>query len=65
MITPIMPTTEIGIVNYLSSGIVKGIGPKTAQKIVDYFGTETIDILDNTPERLTKCRDSSANWRKA
>ncbi len=39
MITPIMPTTETGIVNYLSSGIVKGIGPKTAQKIVDYFGT--------------------------
>lgn len=51
MITPLMPTTESGIVNYLSS-IVKGIGPKTAQKIVDYFGTETITILDNEPERL-------------
>ncbi len=51
-VTPIMPTTESGIVNYLSSGIVKGIGPKTAQKIVDFFGTETIDVLDNTPERL-------------
>ena len=54
MITPIMPTTEGGIVNYLSSGIVKGIGPKTAQKIVDYFGTDTINVLDNTPQRLNE-----------
>lgn len=53
MYTPLMPTTEAGIVNYLSS-IVKGIGPKTAQKIVDYFGTDTIDILDNAPERLSE-----------
>ena len=53
-ITPIMPTTESGIINYLSSGIVKGIGPKTAQKIVDYFGTETIKVLDNTPQRLNE-----------
>ncbi len=54
MTTPLMPTTEAGIVGYLSSGIVKGIGPKTAQKIVDYFGTETIDVLDRQPERLNE-----------
>src|SRR5664279_1038540 len=54
MFTPIMPTTESGIVNYLSSGIVKGIGPKTAQKIVDFFGTETIDVLDRQPARLSE-----------
>ncbi len=53
MVKPLMPTTEAGIVNYLSS-IVKGIGPKTAQKIVDYFGTETIEILDNHPQRLNE-----------
>ncbi len=53
-ITPIMPTTESGIVNYLSSGIVKGIGPKTAQKIVDFFGTETIEVLDNASDRLSE-----------
>ncbi|MEP7291831.1 MAG: ATP-dependent RecD-like DNA helicase [Chloroflexota bacterium] len=53
MVTPLMPTSESGIVNYLSS-IVKGIGPKTAQKIVDYFGTESIDILDNHPQRLSE-----------
>ncbi len=52
MITPMMPTTASGIVSYLSSGIVKGIGPKTAQKIVDHFGSQTIDILDTRPDRL-------------
>ncbi len=54
MMTPIMPTTETGIVNYLSSGIVKGIGPKTAQKIVDFFGTQTLTVLDHQPERLSE-----------
>ncbi|MCC6802427.1 MAG: ATP-dependent RecD-like DNA helicase [Anaerolineae bacterium] len=52
MTTPMMPTTDSGIVSYLSSGIVKGIGPKTAQKIVDHFGSETINILDTQPGRL-------------
>lgn len=51
---PVMPQTEKGIVNYLSSGIVKGIGPRTAEKIVDYLGAETIDILDAEPNRLHK-----------
>jgi exodeoxyribonuclease V alpha subunit len=50
--TPILPTTETGIVNYLSSGIVKGIGERTAQKIVDHFGAKTLDILDQEPEKL-------------
>ena len=49
---PIAPTSAKGIINYLSSGIVKGIGPRTAQKIVDHLGAETISILDNEPERI-------------
>lgn len=49
---PIAPSTEEGIINYLSSGIVKGIGPRTAEKIVDHLGAKTIDILDNEPKRL-------------
>ena len=49
---PIAPSTEEGIINYLSSGIVKGIGPRTAQKIVNCLGAKTIDILDNEPKRL-------------
>ena len=60
MTTPIMPTTESGIVNYLSSGIVKGIGPKTAQKIVDYFGTATIDVLDNAPRAPARSAGTQA-----
>ncbi|MCA9904840.1 MAG: ATP-dependent RecD-like DNA helicase [Anaerolineae bacterium] len=50
--TPIVPTTEAGITAYLSSGIVSGIGPKTAERIVDHFGAKTLDILDNEPDRL-------------
>jgi len=51
-VSPMPPTTEVGIVNYLSSGIVKGIGPKTAQKIVDHFGAKTLEVLDRAPEKL-------------
>lgn len=50
--TPIAPHTEEGIVSYLSSGIVRGIGPRTAEKIVDHFGNDTLDILDREPDRI-------------
>ena len=49
---PIAPTSAKGIINYLSSGIVKGIGPRTATKIVDHLGEQTITILDSEPERI-------------
>ena len=49
---PIAPQTEEGIINYLSSGIVKGIGPRTAEKIVEHLGENTVDILDNDPGRI-------------
>lgn len=52
MVRPVPPTTLIGIVNYLSSGIVKGIGPRTAERIVDHFGLETLNILERDPERI-------------
>src|SRR5699024_6845951 len=47
----IVPTKE-GILAYLSSGQIKGIGPKTAEKIFQAFGTDTLRILDEEPERL-------------
>ena len=47
----ITPTKE-GIIGYLSSGQVKGIGPKTAEKIFQAFGMDTLRILDEEPERL-------------
>jgi exodeoxyribonuclease V alpha subunit len=50
--TPIAPTTKAGIINYLGSGLVKGIGTRTAEKIVAAFGEKTLDILDHEPDRL-------------
>ena len=49
---PIPPNTIEGIISYLSSGIVKGIGPRTAEKIVEHLGEETVAILDAEPQRL-------------
>ena len=47
-----MPATVYGIEKYLGSGLVKGIGPKFAQKIVKQFGTDTLDIIETDIERL-------------
>ena len=41
-----------GIVAYLSSGQIKGIGPKTAEKIYELFGLKTLEVLDREPEKL-------------
>jgi ATP-dependent exoDNAse (exonuclease V) alpha subunit len=50
----VLPATTQGIRKYLGSGLIKGIGPKTAEKIVAYFDTETLDILESAPERLSE-----------
>ena len=49
-----LPVTENDILRYLSSGTIKGIGPKTARKIVDAYGTDTFDVLENHWEWLTQ-----------
>ena len=48
-----MPQTEAEIAAYLGSGIIKGLGPAIAKRIVKKFGTEALDILDNDYMRLT------------
>ena len=48
------PTTVIGIENYLGSGLIKGIGPVIANKIVSHFKLETLKILDEDPKRLNE-----------
>lgn len=48
----IRPTTKEGIEMLLGSGLISNIGPVRAKKIVETFGTSTLDIMDNTPERL-------------
>lgn len=48
----VMPATVYGIEKYLGSGLVKGIGPKFAHLIVEKFGTNTIEIIEDNIERL-------------
>ena len=48
----ILPTQKESIEKYLASGIVTGIGPSLAKRIVKHFGDSTFDILDNKPERM-------------
>ncbi|MEZ6854477.1 SF1B family DNA helicase RecD2 [Halodesulfovibrio aestuarii] len=47
-----LPAGLVGIRHYLASGLIKGVGPKTAERIVEAFGEDTFAILDNEPERL-------------
>ena len=48
----VIPTSVDGIEKYLSSGIIRGIGPITAKKIIAHFGEKALDILDNDINRL-------------
>lgn len=48
----ITPKTIEGIEKYLGSGIIKGLGPKLAERIVNVFGTNTLEIMQDTPQRL-------------
>jgi len=48
----LLPKTKDGLKRYLSSGLIKGIGPVTAARIVDQFGLDTLDVLESEPHRL-------------
>lgn len=50
------PESAEGIIAYLSSGLVKGIGPATARRIVEAFGTEALAVIENEPERLAEIK---------
>ncbi len=50
--TTMLPTTEDGVIKYLSSSAVYGIGKSTAKKIVAYFGSDTMDVINYHTERL-------------
>ena len=54
-----LPETEDGIYSYLASGAIKGIGPATATQLLMKFGAQTLDIIENEPERLTVLRGFS------
>lgn len=67
---PILPSSAKGIEKFLSSGLIKGIGPVLAKRIVLRFGKDTIDILSEDPERLSqvegvgsvKLREIKRSW---
>jgi exodeoxyribonuclease V alpha subunit len=52
-----LPATVTGIRRYLGSGMIKGIGPRLAERIVAHFGAQTLDIIENHPERLREAPD--------
>ena len=51
-----LPKTREGIVGYLSSGLVKGLGPVTAERIVERFGEDTFRVMEQEPDRLLDIR---------
>jgi exodeoxyribonuclease V alpha subunit len=55
-----LPATTAGIRRYLGSGLIKGIGPRLAERIVDKFGAQTLEIIENQPERLKEVPDIGA-----
>ena len=48
-----MPSNAADLYKYLASGAVSGIGPKTAQKIIERFGDDSFEILEKFPDKLT------------
>ncbi len=50
----LMPSTLTGIEKYLGSGLIKGIGPVYAKKIINKFGLSTIDVIEKNPDRLNE-----------
>ncbi len=67
-----MPNTIEGLRRYLGSGMIPGIGLAFASRIIDQFGTDTLDILNNQPEKLNlvkglgakKCKEIESFWKK-
>ncbi|ASS73916.1 ATP-dependent RecD-like DNA helicase [Tumebacillus algifaecis] len=48
----VLPVTAEAILSFLSSGTIKGLGPKTAKKLVEQFGEKTLQVIESEPERL-------------
>ncbi|MFA5306808.1 MAG: ATP-dependent RecD-like DNA helicase [Candidatus Babeliales bacterium] len=49
-----LPSSTLGIQKYLASGLIKGIGPKFAEKLVSAFGEKTLEVIDKDPQRLMR-----------
>jgi exodeoxyribonuclease V alpha subunit len=69
---PVLPSTAKGIEKFLSCGLIKGIGPVLAKRIIQKFGEETLEILSRSPDRLkevdgvgvVKLREIKKSWEE-
>ncbi len=61
----VLPRSRLEILQYLSSRIIKGIGPKTAGRIVEHFGDRTLEIMEREPQRLAEVSGISAAKARA
>ncbi len=52
--TPRTPKTVVGIERFLASGLISGVGPAIAKRIVEKFGKDALEVIDKTPTRLTE-----------
>src|ERR1700686_4017167 len=59
-----LPASPEGITRYLGSGLIKGIGPKKAERIVAHFGDQTLAIIEQQPERLSEVKGISVKDRE-
>ena len=59
-----MPADTASILRYLASGVIKGIGPKTAMRIVEEFGEDTFDVIENHPDWLAEIKGISRKSAK-
>ncbi|MBR5224004.1 MAG: ATP-dependent RecD-like DNA helicase, partial [Clostridia bacterium] len=55
------PENSAAILRYLSSGAIKGVGPTTATRLVEKFGADTLDIIQNHPEDMANLKGISLN----
>jgi len=60
VLLPVEPNTIEGLARYLGSGIVPGVGPVYARRIVDTFGLDSVRVLDHQPERLSEVQGLGA-----
>ncbi len=60
-----MPRSVLGILKYLSGGAIKGIGPSTAARLVKEFGENTLEIMENEPDRVARLKGISIDKAKS
>jgi exodeoxyribonuclease V alpha subunit len=70
VLVPLEPNTLVGLERYLGSGLIPGVGPALAKRVVETFGLETLRVLDQEPERLSsvqglgkrRVKEIKASW---